>query len=147
MEENLFEYCLTSFFWIAMFKGAFQGGKSEIISTIFFILGFFSSLITYKNNGKFVYFIISSIIFCIIYFIGLLLAKQNRKFNIISFITGAIAGAIKFFVFLTFMTSFAMLLDSTTPTFLENSFIQLIFPYAQKIKEISEKIISKKTCF
>lgn len=138
MSEQMLIYFINFLFIYSISKGFFRGGTSELISIGFFIIGILLAIQIFQNT--FYRTVISIGLFFAIYTLGLFIAYFFQSKSPFERLTGAFFGIIKFFVFLTTVTTLALLMESIPLMYKNNFFVSWIYePAVYFQKSIIEK--------
>lgn len=139
MQEQILIYFINFLFIYSIVRGIFRGGTSELISIVFFILGFMIAVHIFENT--FYRTIYSILVFWGTYSVGLFVSYLCKSHSTTEKITGGAMGLLKFFVFLTILTTQVLLMDSVPTIYKHNFFVSLIYPISTYLQT---EIINKK---
>lgn len=139
MQEQILIYFINFLFIYSIVRGIFKGGTSELISIVFFILGFMIAVHIFENT--FYRTILSILAFWGTYSVGLFISYICKSHSTTEKITGGVMGLLKFFVFLTILTTQVLLMDSVPIMYKHNFFVSLIYPISTYLQT---EIINKK---
>lgn len=132
MSEQILIYFINFLFIMSIIKGTIRGGTSELISLVFFILSFMITVNIFENT--FYRTLLSIVIFLGIYSFGLFFAYFYRSKSFFETTTGGIIGVIKFFAFLTVVTTIAILMEAVPIAYKRNCFVSIVYPTAKMIE-------------
>jgi hypothetical protein len=127
--NNLVEYIIFGFFAISLIKGYFKGGTSESIFLFFFLLACASAYFLFSPDYK--KMLLSAIVFIAIYCFGAWLAQKYKYTGSFEKFSGALIGAINFFIFLSLSIALSLYFESFPPAFANNRLVEISMPFAK----------------